>query len=108
VPRRDRGRRALLNLLSNAVKYGEGKPVHVRVLREGAGAAVEVTDSGPGIPAADLSRIFDDFVRLDDATGQGTGLGLPIARRLAQLLGGSLEVSSALGEGSTFRLVLPG
>jgi PAS domain S-box-containing protein len=103
-----RTRQVLLNLLSNAVKYGEGKPVHVRVLREGAGAAVEVTDSGPGIPAADLSRIFDDFVRLDDATGQGTGLGLPIARRLAQLLGGSLEVSSVLGEGSTFRLVLPG
>ncbi|HEX8360726.1 MAG TPA: ATP-binding protein, partial [Longimicrobium sp.] len=103
-----RTRQVLLNLLSNAVKYGQGRPVHVRVLREGTGAVVEVSDSGPGIPAADLSRIFDDFVRLDDAPGQGTGLGLPIARRLAQLLGGSLEVTSIVGEGSTFRLILPG
>jgi PAS domain S-box-containing protein len=103
-----RTRQVLLNLLSNAVKYGEGRPVHVRVLRDGEGAVVEVSDQGPGIPAADLSRIFDDFVRLDDAPGQGTGLGLPIARRLAQLLGGSLEVTSVVGEGSTFRLILPG
>ncbi len=103
-----RTRQVLLNLLSNAVKYGQGRPVHVRVLPDGPGAVVEVSDSGPGIPPDDLSRIFDDFVRLDDAPGQGTGLGLPIARRLAQLLGGSLDVSSVVGEGSTFRLVLPG
>lgn len=103
-----RTRQILLNLLSNALKYGRGSPVHVRLARDGDGAVIEVTDHGPGIPAADLSRIFDDFVRLGDGAGEGTGLGLPIARRLAQLLGGSLEVSSVVGQGSTFRLVLPG
>jgi signal transduction histidine kinase len=100
-------RQILLNLLGNAVKYGHGRPVRVRVARHGGGAIVEVADLGPGIPAADQARIFEDFVRLDDAADQGTGLGLPIARRLAQLLGGSLEVASVVGQGSTFRLTLP-
>jgi PAS domain S-box-containing protein len=100
-------RQILLNLLGNAVKYGHGRPVRVLVARHGSGAIVEVADLGPGIPAADQARIFEDFVRLDDAADQGTGLGLPIARRLAQLLGGSLEVASVVGQGSTFRLTLP-
>lgn len=100
-------RQILLNLLGNAVKYGHGRPVRVRVARQGGGAIIEVADLGPGIPVADQARIFEDFVRLDDAADEGTGLGLPIARRLAQLLGGSLEVASAVGQGSTFRLTLP-
>ena len=100
-------RQILLNLLGNAVKYGHGRPVRVRVARQGDCASIEVADCGPGIPAADQGRIFEDFVRLDDAADQGTGLGLPIARRLAQLLGGSLEVTSVVGQGSTFRLTLP-
>jgi signal transduction histidine kinase len=100
-------RQILLNLLGNAVKYGHGRPVRVRVARRDGGAILEVADLGPGIPPADQARIFEDFVRLDDAADQGTGLGLPIARRLAQLLGGSLEVASVVGQGSTFRLTLP-
>ncbi len=102
-----RTRQILLNLLSNALKYGQGSPVHVRLAREPHGTVIEVTDHGPGISEADLSRIFDDFVRLGDPVEAGTGLGLPIARRLAQLLGGSLDVSSIVGQGSTFRLTLP-
>ena len=101
-----RVRQILLNLLSNAVKFGHGAPVEIRCAPAEGGIIVEVADHGPGIPPADLERIFDDFVQLGEP-GVGTGLGLPIARRLAELQGGSLEVESAPGVGSTFRLFLP-
>jgi len=101
-------RQILLNLLSNAVKFGEGRPVDVRALRGEGRTLVEVRDRGPGISAEDVPRIFEDFVQLDEHSSSGTGLGLPIARRLAEMLGGSLEVSSTPGAGSTFRLLLPG
>jgi len=104
-----RVRQILLNLLSNAIKFGEGKPITVesRVL-EGGGVEVSVTDRGIGIQEDDREKIFDEFVQLSQPNQhQGTGLGLPISRRLALLLSGSLEVESQPGEGSTFRLVLP-
>ncbi|HEX2204464.1 MAG TPA: ATP-binding protein [Longimicrobium sp.] len=109
-----RVRQILTNLVSNAIKYGKGSPVwlHCRP-SAGGGVEVEVVDGGEGIPPEDLSRIFDEFVQLDrdengDSTGiEGTGLGLPIARRTARLLGGSIDVSSTVGIGSTFRLTLP-
>ncbi len=109
-----RVRQVLLNLISNAMKFGAGSPVWVRVQpsREG-GVQVEVTDGGPGIAPDDLGRIFDEFVQLardengDSAGIDGTGLGLPIARQLARLLGGRIDVSSTVGVGSTFRLTLP-
>ena len=100
-------RQILLNLLSNAIKFGAGRPVEVRCCARGEWLAIEVTDHGPGIAPADLPRIFEDFVQLGNGDGVGTGLGLPIARRLAELLGGRLDVSSTPGEGSTFRFSLP-
>ena len=104
-----RVRQILLNLLSNAIKFGEGKPIDVfSRAREGGGVEVEVTDRGPGIATEDQEKIFDEFVQLSQPNQhQGTGLGLPISRRLAHLLDGSLEVTSEQGSGSTFRLVLP-
>jgi PAS domain S-box-containing protein len=104
-----RVRQILLNLLSNAIKFGEGNAITVRCrpLDEG-GVQLDVTDLGCGIEPENLERIFDEFVQLSHPDqALGTGLGLPISRRLAQLLGGSLTVESTLGEGSTFRLVLP-
>ena len=68
-----------------------------------------MTDQGEGIAGDDLPRIFDEFVQLSNSQQfGGTGLGLPISKRLATLLGGELRVSSKRGKGSTFRLTLPG
>jgi len=102
-------RQILLNLLSNAIKFGRGKPIQVHsVPTPEGGITIEVRDEGEGIAAADLDKIFDEFVQLGKTQlTEGTGLGLPISRRLAEMLHGSLEVESALGKGSVFRLTLP-
>jgi signal transduction histidine kinase len=93
-----RVRQILLNLLSNAIKFGGARPVLVRCARGEDGAVeVQVRDQGPGIAPADLPRIFEEFVQLAGTERLGTGLGLPISRRLAELLGGRLEVESRPG-----------
>ena len=104
-----RVRQILLNLLSNAIKFGSGKPIHVRCMARGdGGITIEVKDQGPGIAPQDQERIFQEFVQLGKTQLQdGTGLGLPISRRLAELLQGSLTVQSTKGEGATFTLSLP-
>lgn len=100
----------LVNLLDNAVKYGgEDKLVRVRLLSSANAAIIEVIDHGIGIPPEEHERIFDRFHR---AAGrppnrQGFGLGLSIVQELAKAHGGSVEVESAVGKGSTFRVVLP-
>jgi len=104
-----RVRQILLNLLSNAIKFGRGKPIRVALhRREDNGVVVEVIDEGEGIAPEDQERIFQEFVQLGKTQlTEGTGLGLPISRRLAELLRGSLAVQSEPGRGSTFRLALP-
>jgi signal transduction histidine kinase len=104
-----RVRQILLNLLSNAIKFGAGKPVKIAVRRaEDGGVVIEVIDQGIGIAPADSERIFQEFVQLGKTQLQdGTGLGLPISRRLAEMLRGTLDVHSDVGKGSTFRLTLP-
>ncbi|MFL5561833.1 MAG: ATP-binding protein [Gemmatimonadaceae bacterium] len=105
-----RVRQILLNLLSNAIKFGEGKPIVVRSrLHDDQRFEVEVIDQGIGIGAEDLERIFDEFVQIGKSAQQqeGTGLGLPISKRLAELLHGELLVHSKPGEGSRFQLLLP-
>ena len=103
-----RVRQILLNLLSNAIKFGEGKPICVRCKQcDNKGVQVEVVDKGVGIAPEDMARIFEEFVQVSESKQPGTGLGLPISRRLAQLLDGELTVCSTPGEGSTFRLTLP-
>jgi PAS domain S-box-containing protein len=104
-----RVRQILLNLLSNAIKFGKGKPILVETrLTSGDHIEIAVTDRGEGIDPGDLPRIFDEFVQLSNSQQLGgTGLGLPISKRLSSLLGGELQVESQLGHGSTFRLRLP-
>ncbi len=103
----DRVRQILVNLLSNAVKFTpEGSVVIVAAESDDAARELRVSDSGPGIPPNDLERIFEEFEQVKGTKG-GTGLGLPIARKLARLLGGDLRAESEAGVGSTFVLRLP-
>jgi PAS domain S-box-containing protein len=104
-----RVRQILLNLLSNAIKFGRGNPIFVDVALQATDhIQVAVTDQGEGIEPDDLPRIFDEFVQLSNSQQLGgTGLGLPISKRLATLLGGELRVTSERGKGSTFHLTLP-
>jgi len=104
----------LFNLISNAVKFTASGAVTVRLATDLEGDAqrlvFEVTDTGAGISPDALQRLFDAFEQGDAGTTRkhgGSGLGLAISRRLAGMMGGSLDVESELGRGSTFRLVLP-
>ncbi len=107
---RVRLRQILLNLLSNAVKYNrEAGQVRVEVGMEGDRVAFSVADTGAGMGAEDLSRVFEPFERLSaDRQGiPGTGIGLSLSRRLARLMGGDIRVESTPGVGSRFTLLLP-
>ena len=98
----------LVNLLSNAVRHSpEGGIVTVQVEPQLAAVAFRVSDHGPGIPTELQERIFEPFERFDPHSGVGTGLGLPVSRRLAEVLGGRLTVESVVGRGATFSLSLP-
>ncbi len=97
----------IINLLTNALRYGGGKPVKVMLEANPVYAEVTVRDQGNGITAADQHRIFEPFERAGTKTGAGLGLGLYIARQLAEAHGGSLTVDSTYGEGAAFRLRLP-
>jgi PAS domain S-box-containing protein len=99
----------LLNLLSNAVKFTDDGEVKISSDLEDGAAAIRVSDSGLGIPAKSLASVFDEFVQLGspERSQGGTGLGLPLSRRLARVMGGDITVASRLGRGSTFTLSLP-
>jgi signal transduction histidine kinase/CheY-like chemotaxis protein len=107
---RQRAKQIILNLTSNAVKYNNpGGHVLVRCKATDAEAEIAVIDDGIGIAEADLDRLFIPFERLgaENTEIEGTGVGLAISQRLATAMNGRIEVSSATGRGSTFRLVLP-
>ena len=102
-------RQILINLLSNAIKFTNQGQVELRLRWRNEIAEFEIADTGIGIDAADLSRIFEPFERVEGARAQltpGIGLGLTITRLLTQIMGGELTVTSALGEGSRFRVRL--
>lgn len=102
-----RVRQILMNLVSNAAKFGAGKPITIRCSMVGEKAArIDVIDRGVGIPPEQMEHIFDEFVQLRERRQEGTGLGLAISRRLAEMLGGRIEVESEAGKGSTFSLTL--
>jgi len=102
---------AVFNLIDNAVKYsGENTEVDVLCEKNADGVAIRVTDRGPGIPKKHLSRIFERFYRVDPARSRemgGTGLGLSIVKHIVQGHGGSVDVASTAGKGSTFTILLP-
>jgi signal transduction histidine kinase len=99
------------NLVTNAIKHSAGgQTVAITVRVEGASVRFDVSDQGPGVAAAEQSRIFEQFYRTDasrEADIAGTGLGLWIVKRLVTSQGGAVGVSSSLGQGSTFWLTFP-
>ena len=107
----DRTVQVLINLLSNAVKHApSGSRVEVTAGREGNVAAIASRDYGPGIPSHKVDFIFEPFTQLDGSDTRriaGTGLGLTIARALAEKQGGTIRVSSREGQGATFTLTMP-
>lgn len=111
-----RVRQILGNLISNAVKYTRRGGVTVRLTARADGsapgpgrwAAVEVSDTGPGIPEAQMELLFQEFSRLETAAGEkGAGVGLAISKRIAKALGGEITVESVVGMGTTFTLWFP-
>ena len=95
------------NLIINALKYSLGPKVLVGLRHDGDGGWLLVQDCGPGIEPADQERIFNEFERLSRADQPGSGLGLSIVQRACQQLGHALELASAVGAGSSFRVRLP-
>ncbi len=103
-------RQVLLNLLGNAIKFTDEGDVRLAVAQEGSEVRFVVSDTGIGISEADLEQLCDPFWQADGShtrQAQGSGLGLTISERFAQLLGGTLEVVSEVGAGSTFTLRVP-
>jgi signal transduction histidine kinase/CheY-like chemotaxis protein len=108
---RQRLKQILLNLVANAIKYnrvGGSVSLHCTVERTDR-LRINVTDTGPGIPAEHLDRLFEPFERLGAEQGEvpGTGIGLALSRRLAEAMGGSVDVDTTPGRGSTFWVELP-
>ena len=104
-------RQVVSNLIENACKYAPGSPIDI-VVEKGSGetARLKVIDAGPGIAPADRERVFERFVQLDQSSTRaqgGTGLGLYLCRQMARALGGSLDLTEALGGGCCFTLTVP-
>ncbi len=105
-------RQVLINIIGNAIKFTVQGSVSVRILLEttadGDQLHFEVHDTGPGIPAKDVERIFDSFIQANvGLAGGGTGLGLTISKKLVQIMGGQISVTSRVGAGSIFSFQIP-
>lgn len=98
-----------MNLIHNAVKFtGEGGRISVKIVDLPGAAAVEIADDGIGMEPEQAERVFERFYKADKARNEGgSGLGLSIAQKIAELHGGSIEVESKRGEGTLFRVILP-
>ncbi|MFC3102187.1 hybrid sensor histidine kinase/response regulator [Altererythrobacter lauratis] len=103
-------RQALLNIIGNAIKYTDSGSVTLKMTYRGQIATFEIRDTGPGISPEDQLRIFDPYEQVGELSGSmlesGVGLGLPITKAIIEIMGGKLELESAPGRGSVFRITL--
>jgi signal transduction histidine kinase len=100
----------LINLVGNAVKFTDVGSVEIEGAAVDGFFEIDVHDTGPGIAPDQRERIFEEFQQGDDSSTRkkgGTGLGLAISKRIVEMHGGTIEVESEVGAGSTFRIVLP-
>lgn len=107
---RTRMRQVFLNLLNNACRFTEAGTVCLKAFRQDGEVRIQVTDTGPGIPEAQLARIFTEFYQVDYSVSRkhgGAGLGLAICQRFVRAHDGRIWVDSIVGEGSTFTIALP-
>jgi signal transduction histidine kinase len=107
---RDKLRQIILNLVGNAAKFTDRGEIKISACQENGDFKLAVADTGIGIDQADINRIFEEFDRgrlSSDGSYRGTGLGLAIVKRLVDVLGGTVDVESDVGKGSTFTVTLP-
>ena len=100
----------LLNLVGNAIKFTDAGEVRITAGATNGDFAVSVTDTGPGIPPKEQTRIFEQFHQVDSSNTKakgGTGLGLAISKQIVEMHGGRIWVESTMGKGSTFHMELP-
>jgi PAS domain S-box-containing protein len=103
-------KQVLVNLIGNAAKYAKGAAIRVAAWRDGGACMIEVSDTGPGIPAHEVPRITEPFYTVDQRswvaseTGGGTGIGLALVKRLVEEMGGRMVIESAVGQGTTVML----
>ena len=100
----------LLNLVGNAIKFTDHGSVDISARMVDASFEIAVKDTGPGIAPEDQRKIFEEFQQVDNSSTRqkgGSGLGLAISKRIVEMHGGTIEVQSVLGEGSTFRILIP-
>lgn len=105
-----RCRQVMTNLLANAVKFTDSGGITVTAAGSGEVVEIVIADTGIGIPGEQLERVFDEFTQVDGSATRshgGTGLGLPLAKRLVEIMNGRLTLTSVLGEGTTVRVLLP-
>lgn len=105
---RDKLEKILVNLLSNAFKFTpEHGTITVKIEGLDGRVRIQVSDSGPGMPAEEADKIFDRFYQVEGTEAQGTGIGLALVKELVDLHGGQISVESVRGEGATFKVTLP-
>jgi signal transduction histidine kinase len=99
-----------LNLVGNAIKFTDKGSVEISAGVVDGFFKIAVNDTGPGIAPEDQRKIFEEFQQVDNSSTRqkgGSGLGLAISKRIVEMHGGTIEVQSVLGEGSTFRILIP-
>jgi PAS domain S-box-containing protein len=105
-----RFRQVMVNLLGNALKFTEAGTVTISARKRLQQVEIRLTDTGIGIPADQMDRVFDEFTQVDNSTTRthgGTGLGLPLTKRLVEIMGGTFTLRSVVGQGTTAVVILP-